>query len=208
MTARHSSSKPPRKAAVAADGTQRRPSRSTKPKPAAAAPPRPAGLAALVTAALDDLKAQNVAVLDVRDLTQVTDTVVIASGTSDRHVKSIADRVVERAKAAGFRPFGVEGDRDGEWVLVDLNDVIVHVMLPRVREFYGLESLWEVAPKAAARKPKPRAKASKPVAKAGSKPASKARPGRGKPAPRSRAAAKSARAAPRKAASRPKAGGR
>lgn len=101
-------------------------------------------LAELVTAALDDLKAQNVAVLDVRELTDVTDTIVIASGTSDRHVKSLAGRVLERAKAAGFRPLGTEGEREGEWVLVDLQDVIVHVMLPRVREYYSLEKLWDV----------------------------------------------------------------
>ncbi|HXQ30539.1 MAG TPA: ribosome silencing factor [Steroidobacteraceae bacterium] len=97
-----------------------------------------------MTAALGDLKAQNVAVLDVRELTDVTDTIVIASGTSDRHVKSLAGRVVERAKQAGFRSLGVEGEREGEWVLVDLRDVIVHVMLPRVREFYALEKLWGV----------------------------------------------------------------
>ncbi|MFO0450643.1 MAG: ribosome silencing factor [Pseudomonadota bacterium] len=90
------------------------------------------------------MKAQNVVVLDVRKLTDVADTIVVASGTSDRHVKSLAGRVVERAKEAGYRPYGVEGERDGEWVLVDLNDVIVHVMLPRVREFYGLEKLWDV----------------------------------------------------------------
>jgi ribosome-associated protein len=100
-------------------------------------------LTELVTAALDDLKAQNVAVLDVRTLTGVADTIVIASGTSDRHVKSLAARVQERAKEAGVRALGVEGERDGEWVLVDLQDVIVHVMLPRVREFYGLEKLWD-----------------------------------------------------------------
>jgi ribosome-associated protein len=87
---------------------------------------------------------------------------VIASGTSDRHVRSIADRVVERSRAGGFRPMGLEGERDGEWVLVDLNDVVVHVMLPRIREFYGLESLWEPAP---APRPKPRSK-TKPKAKA------------------------------------------
>ena len=68
---------------------------------------------------------------------------VIASGNSDRHVKSIADAVVEKAKESGFRPLGKEGERDGEWVLVDLQDIIVHVMLPRVREFYGLERLWD-----------------------------------------------------------------
>src|SRR5215510_11113680 len=96
-----------------------------------------------VTAALDDMKAVNVRVLDVRGLTDIADTMIIASGTSDRHVRSIADRVVEKAKAAGFRPYGVEGARDGEWVLVDLQDIVLHVMLPRVREFYGLERLWD-----------------------------------------------------------------
>jgi ribosome-associated protein len=101
-------------------------------------------LVELVAATLDDLKAQNVAVLDVRELTDVADTIVIASGTSDRHVKSLAGRVVERAREAGFRSLGIEGERDGEWVLVDLQDVIVHVMLPRVREFYALEKLWDV----------------------------------------------------------------
>ena len=96
-----------------------------------------------VTTALDDLKAVNVRVLDVRGLTDIADTMVIACGNSDRHVRSISERVVEKAKAAGFRPLGTEGARDGEWVLVDLQDLIVHVMLPRVREFYGLERLWE-----------------------------------------------------------------
>ena len=106
----------------------------------------------LVTAALDDMKAVNVRVLDVRGLTDIVDTMVIASGNSDRHVRSIAERVVEKAKAAGLRPLGTEGARDGEWVLVDLQDVLVHVMLPRVREFYGLERLWDMtATKRAAR---------------------------------------------------------
>jgi ribosome-associated protein len=99
-----------------------------------------------VTTALDDMKAVNVRVLDVRGLTDIADTMVIASGNSDRHVRSIAERVVEKAKAAGFRPLGTEGERDGEWVLVDLQDVVVHVMLPRVREFYGLERLWDSGP--------------------------------------------------------------
>jgi ribosome-associated protein len=102
------------------------------------------GLAALIAAALDGLKAQNIAVFDVRGLSDVTDTIVIASGTSDRHVKSLAGRVLERAREAGVRPLGLEGERDGEWVLVDLQDVVVHVMLPRVREFYSLEKLWDM----------------------------------------------------------------
>lgn len=98
-----------------------------------------------VRRALDDLKAVNVKVMDVRGMTDFTDTLVVASGNSDRHVKAIADRVMEFAKQAGFRPMGVEGERDGEWVLVDLQDVVVHVMLPRVREFYRLEDLWDIA---------------------------------------------------------------
>lgn len=100
-------------------------------------------LQATVTAALDDMKAVNVKVLDVRGLTDIADTMVIASGNSDRHVRSIAENVARKAKEAGFRPLGTEGARDGEWVLVDLTDILVHVMLPRVREFYGLERLWD-----------------------------------------------------------------
>ncbi len=98
----------------------------------------------VVTSALEELKGQNTTVLDVRGVTSVADTIVIASGTSDRHVKSLATRVQERAREIGQRPLGVEGEREGEWVLVDLGDVIVHVMLPRVREFYALEKLWDV----------------------------------------------------------------
>jgi len=115
----------------------------------AAATLRPASakspLVQCIEKSLDDMKAVNVTVLDVRGLTDVADTMVIASGTSDRHVKAIADRVVYDAKQAGFRPMGVEGERDGEWALADLGDVIVHVMLPRVREFYRLESLWDIS---------------------------------------------------------------
>jgi len=103
----------------------------------------PRGLRDTVLDALADMKAVNVKALDVRGLTDITDTMVVASGTSDRHVKSIADRVLQRCREAGFRPFGVEGERDGEWVLLDMNDLVVHVMLPRVREFYALEKLWE-----------------------------------------------------------------
>jgi ribosome-associated protein len=108
----------------------------------------------IVSSALEDMKAVNVRVLDVRGLTDIADTMIVASGTSDRHVRSIADNVSQKAKRAGFRPLGTEGARDGEWVLVDLADILVHVMLPRVREFYGLENLWEGgAPVAAAAKP-------------------------------------------------------
>ncbi len=106
-------------------------------------PERAAPLLHIVTVALEDMKAVNVKVLDVRGLTDIADTLIVASGNSDRHVRSIAENVVIKAKAAGFRPLGKEGARDGEWVLVDLQDIVVHVMLPRVREFYGLERLWE-----------------------------------------------------------------
>jgi ribosome-associated protein len=106
-------------------------------------PERVSPLQETVTAALDDMKAVNVKVLDVRGLTDIADTMVIASGNSDRHVRSIADNVARKAKEAGYRPLGTEGARDGEWVLVDLTDILVHVMLPRVREFYGLERLWD-----------------------------------------------------------------
>jgi ribosome-associated protein len=109
-------------------------------------------LRSVVTAALADMKALHVRVLDVRGLTDITDFMVIASGTSDRHVRSVAQRVVEKTKEAGFRPHGVEGQQDSDWVLIDLNEIIVHVMLPRVREFYGLEKLWDMtATKRAAR---------------------------------------------------------
>jgi len=94
--------------------------------------------------AMETLKAKDVREIDVRGKTSIADLLVIASGTSARHVKSIADEVSKFAKKAGVMPLGVEGEQEGEWVLVDLGDVIVHVMLPRIREFYGLERLWTV----------------------------------------------------------------
>jgi ribosome-associated protein len=106
----------------------------------------PGSLTKIAVAALADMKAVNVKVLDVRKLTDVADTMIVATGTSDRHVKSIADRVIERCREAGHRAYGVEGKVEGEWVLVDLQDLIVHVMLPRIREFYGLEKLWDLRP--------------------------------------------------------------
>ena len=122
--------------------------RKAAPRKAAAPPAnvqRIRPLVQVVEGALDEMKAVNVRVLDVHKLTDIADTMIIASGNSDRHVRSIADRIVEHAKKAGFRPMGVEGERDGEWVLVDLQDIIVHIMLPRVREFYRLESLWDIS---------------------------------------------------------------
>ena len=96
-----------------------------------------------VLASLDDGKAQDVKVIDVRGKTSIADYMVVASGNSDRHVKSLGARVVEDAKDRGVKPLGVEGEKVGEWVLVDLADIIVHVMLPRVREFYQLEKFWQ-----------------------------------------------------------------
>jgi ribosome-associated protein len=101
-------------------------------------------LKAIALQALEDLKGLDIADYDVRDMTTVTDIMIIASGTSDRHVKSLADAVVIACKKAGVPPLGVEGEQEGEWVLVDLGDVVVHVMQPRVREFYALEKLWTV----------------------------------------------------------------
>ena len=106
----------------------------------------PGALTKIAIAALEDMKAVNVKVMDVRKLTDVADTMIVATGNSDRHVKSIADRVIERCREAGHRAYGVEGQKEGEWVLVDLQDLIVHVMLPRIREFYGLEKLWDLRP--------------------------------------------------------------
>ena len=147
--ARRTTAAPPARAKSATKttaGKTARPARTggtrARPKAAAAPKARPT-LRDVVLGALAELKAVDVKALDVRGLTDITDTMVVASGTSDRHVKSIADRVVLRCKEAGFRPFGLEGERDGEWVLLDLQDVVLHVMLPRVREFYALEKLWE-----------------------------------------------------------------
>lgn len=107
-------------------------------------PPAAAALLGEVHAAVEEIKARDVVEIDVRGKSSVCDFMVIASGTSTRHVKSIAEEVVKFCKRLGIQPLGVEGEREAEWVLVDLGDVIVHVMLPRVREFYALERLWTV----------------------------------------------------------------
>ncbi|HET6604573.1 MAG TPA: ribosome silencing factor [Xanthomonadaceae bacterium] len=114
--------------------------KTTLPEP----PPAPQDLLVQVHAALEEIKARDVSEIDVRGKTSITDYMVIASGTSTRHVKSIADQVIRHAKRLNVQPLGVEGEREAEWVLVDLGDVLVHVMLPRTREFYGLERLWTV----------------------------------------------------------------
>ena len=148
-TSRRGGSPAPKAKVARASATKgKRTARKTAPAKAASPPAnvrRIRPLVQVVEGALDEMKAVNVRVLDVHKLTDIADTMIIASGNSDRHVRSIADRIVEHAKKAGFRPMGVEGERDGEWVLVDLQDIIVHIMLPRVREFYRLESLWDVS---------------------------------------------------------------
>ena len=106
--------------------------------------PEGADLLAIAQLALEDLKAVDPVVLDVRELSSVMDWLIVASGTSNRHVKSLADNVMMKAKEQGVRPLGVEGERVGEWVLVDFGDVVVHVMQPAARSFYGLERLWSV----------------------------------------------------------------
>lgn len=98
--------------------------------------------------AVEEMKAKDVVCLDVKPLTSMADYMIVCSGTSNRHVKSIAGQVVEDSKKAGHQPAGVEGEDSAEWVLVDLADVIVHVMLPDTRKFYDLEKLWSMTPSA------------------------------------------------------------
>ena len=100
----------------------------------------------LVIDALEEVKAKDIVKLDVRELTTVTDYMIVASGTSNRHGEGVAEAVAEKSRAAGHRPAGIEGADGSEWVLLDLGDALVHVMLPRVREFYNLEKLWLLSP--------------------------------------------------------------
>jgi len=103
-------------------------------------------LQAIVEDALDDLKALDVLVLDVRELSDVTDTLIIATGTSNRHVKSLSSNLIEDAKKSGHQAIGVEGMTEGEWCLVDYGDLIIHVMQQQTRDFYELEKLWALEP--------------------------------------------------------------
>lgn len=97
-----------------------------------------------VISALEEMKAKEIKEIDIRGRASFADLLVIASGTSTRHVKSLADEVVKFVKKAGMMPLGIEGQKEAEWVLVDLGDIVCHLMLPRIREFYALERLWSV----------------------------------------------------------------
>ena len=103
-------------------------------------------LIAIVREALDDVKARDIDVIDVRGKSSITDFMLIASGTSKRHVVSLAQAVVDKVKQAGEEPLGTEGQTDGDWVLVDLGELVVHVMMPDARSYYDLERLWRFDP--------------------------------------------------------------
>ena len=105
-------------------------------------PPASAGVLRLILDALEEAKAVDICQLDVRKLTDITDFMVIASGTSHRHVHAMAERVLEAARQQQLRPIGIEGEVENDWILIDYADVVVHVMMPQVREFYSLERLW------------------------------------------------------------------
>ncbi|QOC22101.1 ribosome silencing factor [Wenzhouxiangella sp. AB-CW3] len=108
----------------------------------------PSQLRDLAIAALEDAKASDIQVIDLAERSTFADFMIICSGTSSRQVKAAAERVALRAKSAGVRPFGIEGTDECEWVLVDLCDVVVHVMQPQARAFYNLEKLWSAPPAA------------------------------------------------------------
>ena len=102
----------------------------------------------LVINALEDMKAEDITIIDVRGVSSLTDEMVIASGTSVRHLSALAENLITKAKESGIPPLGVEGRSGSDWVLVDMNDVVVHLMLPRARSFYNLEKLWSASEEA------------------------------------------------------------
>ncbi len=101
----------------------------------------------IVTEALEDIKGIDILEMDVRELTSIVDTMVIATGTSSRQIKALADNVEKKAKEAGFRPLSTEGRNSADWVLIDFGDMAVHLMLPEARELYDLERLWGKIPR-------------------------------------------------------------
>jgi ribosome-associated protein len=107
----------------------------------------------IAIAALEDLKGLDIVALDVSKLTNVADHMVFCSGTSNRHVKSLANNAAQEAKKRGLKMLGIEGELEGEWVLVDFGDVIVHVMLPETRAFYDLERMWSLPAATAPKQP-------------------------------------------------------
>jgi ribosome-associated protein len=100
----------------------------------------------LVIEALEDIKGEDIVCLDISELTDISDYMIVVSGASNRQVKALVNNVIEEARSIGVKPLGIEGQEQGEWVLIDLTDVIVHVMLPSVRDFYDLERLWSMSP--------------------------------------------------------------
>ena len=97
-----------------------------------------------VVKVLEDNKAEDITRLNVHELTTVTDWMVICSGNSKRHVHALGDHVVTKVKAQGIQPLGVEGESQNEWLLVDLGNIVIHIMLPEIRKFYSLEKLWNI----------------------------------------------------------------
>lgn len=100
----------------------------------------------LVYKVIENAKGRDIRVLDVRNISDIADYMIVASGTSSRHVSSVADRIVDELKDHGCRPMGVEGRQSGDWVLIDYGDVIAHIMRPQIRDFYNLEKLWDTSP--------------------------------------------------------------
>jgi ribosome-associated protein len=99
-------------------------------------------LSKIVIKALEDLKGFDILTIDVKKISSITDIIIIASGGSSRQVKALAEKTIESVKEKGVKPLGTEGIQQGDWALIDLGDVIVHIMRPVIREYYQLEKLW------------------------------------------------------------------